>query len=145
MNPVGAAAMVATSAGASINSPQSTTASQQYASNSKCSHTRSQPTTQNISGPSFSHHHDHQRSFEDSPHQHHVSTAVNTGIVPDSTEMSTAHSGGKSFHFTSALQCGSAEAMCKMGPRTERPDMPQTKFCEFAQVIVQGFHFICSK
>jgi len=93
MNPVGAAAMVATSAGASINSPLSTTASQ-YPSNSKCSHTHSQATTQNISGPSFSHHHDHQRPFEDSAHQHHITAAVNTGIMPESSEMPTAHSGG---------------------------------------------------
>ena len=96
MNPVGAAAMVATSAGASINSPLSTTASQ-YPSNSKCSHTHSQATTQNISGPSFSHHHDHQRPFEDSAHQHHITAAVNTGIMPESSEMPTAHSGGKAI------------------------------------------------
>lgn len=95
MNPVGAAAMVATTGGASINSPSP--GPQQHGSNSggKCSHSRPQPAPQNVPGPPFPHHYDHQRSFEDSPlqRQQSISAAV-TGIAPESAgRQKTAQSG----------------------------------------------------
>merc|ERR1719195_336706 len=74
--------MVATSRGASISSPSP--APQQHGSNSgsKCSHSRSQP------APPFSHHYDHQRSFEDSPLQRqHSISATTTGVAPDTSGM----------------------------------------------------------
>ena len=86
--------MVATSGGASINSPSP--APQQHGSNSgsKCSHSRSQPAPSNVSAPPFSHHYDHQRSFEDSPLQRQQSISAAPGIAPDSSGMQRATQSG---------------------------------------------------
>ena len=109
MNPVGAAAMVATSAsgGASINSPSP--APQQHGSNSgsKCSHSRSQPAPSSVSATPFSHHYDHQRSFEDSPLQRQQSISAAPGIAPDSSGLQrTTQSGSELLrHNNICIKC----------------------------------------
>lgn len=95
MNPVGAAAMVATSGGASINSPSPSPQQHGLNSGNKCSHSRPQPAPSNISASPFSHQYGHQRPFEDFPLQRQQSmSATAPGTAPDGMQTTTQSGGG---------------------------------------------------